>query len=69
MNLIAQGLVLHKYNPYKKEACCPFHKEKTPSFKWNDESNSWKCFGCGETLDIYRYLTEFRNMSFTEAVK
>ena len=68
-DIIAYGLGLDKYKPSKNEACCPFHKEKTPSFKWDSKRLQWKCFGCGETLDIYRYYTDFRTMSFTDAVK
>lgn len=68
-DIIAYGLGLDKYRPGKNEACCPFHREKTPSFKWSPKGYFWKCFGCGQLLDIYRYFTEFRHMSFTEAVK
>lgn len=68
-DLIAYGLNLEKYKPAKNEACCPFHREKTPSFKWDPKRLQWKCFGCGETMDIYRYLQEFRHMSFLEAAK
>ncbi len=34
---------------------CPFHSEKTPSFKINTETNRWKCFGChkgGSNIDL-----------------
>lgn len=68
-DIIAYGLNLEKYNAAKNEACCPFHKEKTPSFKWNDKEYFWKCFGCGEVMDVYKYLQEFKGMSFTDAVK
>ena len=27
----------------------------------------WRCHGCGEKIDIYRYYTEFEVMSFVEA--
>lgn len=66
---IAYGLGLEKYNPAKNSACCPFHQEKTPSFKWTNKGFFWKCFGCGEVMDIYRYLQEFKHMSFKEAVQ
>lgn len=67
-DIIAYGLGLEKYKPSKKEACCPFHREKTPSFKWSGKDLFWKCFGCGETMDIYRYLKQYKYMSFQEAV-
>lgn len=68
-DIIAYGLGLDKYRPSKNEAICPFHREKTPSFKWDSKHYTWKCFGCGETLDIYRYLQEFKHMTFPEAVR
>ena len=54
-DIIAHGLGLEKYKPHKNEACCPFHKEQNPSFKWYKEGLVWKCFACNETLDIYRF--------------
>ena len=68
MDIIAHGLGLEKYNPSKKHSKCPFHKEKTPSFKWDSRRLFFKCFGCGEILDIYRYLQEYKGMSFAKAV-
>ena len=51
------------------KACCPFHKEKTPSFTVNDEKGFYHCFGCGAHGDAIRFLTETRGLSFIDAVK
>ncbi len=49
--------------------CCPFHDEKTPSCKINDDLGSFYCFGCGAKGDIFTIYTELYNFSFPEAVK
>jgi DNA primase len=51
------------------KACCPFHKEKTPSFYVNDEKSFWHCFGCGVHGDAIGWLTEARGLPFMDAVK
>jgi len=49
--------------------CCPFHEEKTPSCKINDETGSYYCFGCGAKGDIFTIYTDLYNFSFPDAVK
>ena len=49
--------------------CCPFHDEKTPSCKINDDLGSYYCFGCGAKGDIFTIYTDLYNFSFPEAVK
>ncbi len=51
------------------KACCPFHKEKTPSFTVNPARESFKCFGCGEGGDVFSFLMKHDGMTFTDAVK
>ncbi|HEY6917408.1 MAG TPA: DNA primase, partial [Allosphingosinicella sp.] len=51
------------------KACCPFHKEKTPSFTVNDEKGFYHCFGCGAHGDAIRFLTDARGLPFMDAVK
>jgi len=48
--------------------CCPFHKEKTPSFKVNPDSGFWHCFGCGEGGDAFGFVMRTESLSFPEAV-
>ena len=51
------------------KACCPFHKEKTPSFTVNDEKGFYHCFGCGAHGDAIRFLTDAQGLPFMDAVK
>lgn len=48
---------------------CPFHSEKTPSFKVEDDKGFYYCFGCHETGDIFSFLQKSENLSFREAVE
>ncbi len=50
-------------------ACCPFHKEKTPSFAVNPSKQFFKCFGCGEHGTAITFLMKFKGLSFPEAIK
>src|SRR5262249_59603884 len=49
--------------------CCPFHKEKTPSFKVENERRNYKCFGCGAGGDAFKWLMETEGLSFPESVE
>lgn len=48
---------------------CPFHNEKSPSFKVNDDRGRYHCFGCGKDGDIVTFLMETEGLSFPEAVE
>lgn len=50
-------------------ACCPFHKEKTPSFHVNVPRNRYRCFGCNKRGDAISWLMEFHRCTFHEAVE
>lgn len=46
---------------------CPFHNEKTPSFKI--KGDMFKCFGCGKSGDAFTFIMETENINFFDAVK
>jgi DNA primase len=49
--------------------CCPFHGEKSPSFKVENERQAYKCFGCGAGGDAFKWLVETEGLTFPEAVE
>ena len=49
--------------------CCPFHNEKTPSCKINDDLGNFYCFGCGAKGDIFTIYQDLFNYTFLDAVK
>ncbi len=51
------------------KGCCPFHREKTPSFYVNDDKQFYHCFGCGAHGDAIGFVMQEGNLSFVEAVE
>lgn len=51
------------------KGCCPFHKEKTPSFYVNDDKQFYHCFGCGAHGDAIGFLMQHDNLSFIDAIE
>lgn len=49
-------------------ACCPLHGESTPSFKADDRDGFWKCHGCGEGGDQFKFLMLLNGVDFPAAV-
>ncbi|MHC1763881.1 MAG: DNA primase [Verrucomicrobiia bacterium] len=50
-------------------ALCPFHREKTPSFHVNPQRQIFHCFGCHKGGDVFRFIQDYENLSFPEAVR
>ena len=48
---------------------CPFHTEKTPSFSVHSTHQFYKCFGCGASGDVFKFVMEIERISFFEALK
>lgn len=73
-NIVSVVDVIEKYLDLYKcganlKACCPFHDERSASFFVSQEKNLFKCFGCGVSGDAFKFLQEFKKMSFTEAIE
>lgn len=67
-SLIGESIVL-KQKGRLFWGLCPFHGEKTPSFKVDPSLQLWKCFGCGEGGDVFRFVMKTENVDFPDAVR
>ena len=50
-------------------ACCPFHHEKTPSFAINEGEQYYHCFGCGESGNVIKFVSQMESLDFVDTVK
>jgi DNA primase len=58
------------FNPDKAGfMCCPFHAEKTASFKVYKGKGGWHCFGCGESGDEISFVRKLFGLSFPDTLK
>jgi len=65
-NLIGDGL---KKKGRYRVMCCPFHEEKTPSFKVDEQRGTFRCYGCGKSGNAITWVMEDKGLSFPGAVK
>ncbi len=66
--------VIQDYVQLKKKganwmACCPFHKEKTPSFSVSPTKEIFYCFGCHKGGSVFTFVMEIERVAFPEAIK
>lgn len=67
--------VVGSYNVHLKRAgsnllgLCPFHNEKTPSFNVRPAEQFFRCFGCGEKGDVFKFVQLMERVEFPEAIR
>lgn len=50
-------------------ACCPFHQEKTPSFKVSSDRQTYYCFGCKAKGNLPGFIMAIDNVEFVAAIE
>lgn len=65
--------IIGNFIPLKKAGVnyvcsCPFHTEKSGSFVVSPKKQIYHCFGCGVSGDVFKFLQEYKKLSFEEAV-
>ena len=48
---------------------CPFHDDTNPSMSVSKEKQIYTCFSCGATGNVFKFVMDYENISFIEAVK
>ena len=48
---------------------CPFHNEKSPSFSVSRDKQMYYCFGCGAGGNVFTFLMQYENFTFSEAMQ
>jgi DNA primase len=66
--------VVQDYVTLKKKganwmACCPFHKEKTPSFSVSPAKEIFYCFGCHKGGSVFNFVMEMERVAFPDAIR
>jgi len=65
--------VAEKYLQVKRSgrsyvSLCPFHNDSKPSMHINPEKGIFKCFSCGAGGDLFKFVSEYEKISFSETV-
>ena len=48
---------------------CPFHAEKSGSFNVREETKRYRCFGCGASGDVFKFIQEIEHLDFVGAIE
>ena len=65
--------VIGKYIPLTQKGknyfcVCPFHDDHSPSMSVSYDKQIYKCFSCGASGNVFTFVQNYENVSFSEAV-
>ncbi len=66
---IVSGYVRLKRSGSSYMGCCPFHREKTPSFHVSADKQLYHCFGCGAGGSVIQFIMNAEGLDFPDALR
>lgn len=66
--VIGRYQTLHRHGA-NYTGICPFHADSTPSLHVNVRMRIYKCFACGESGDVFKYVQHAEGVGFGEALR
>jgi len=69
VRIVGDYIKLKKDGAQNYSGLCPFHGEKSASFKVHATRQFYHCFGCHESGDVFKFIQKIENISFPEAVR
>ncbi len=66
---IASTYVTLRRNGNDYIGLCPFHREKTPSFRITTDKQLFYCFGCGSGGNLIDFIKKIENLDFVDSIK
>ena len=66
---VVSGYVKLKRSGSGFMGCCPFHREKTPSFHVSGDKQLYHCFGCGAGGSVMQFIMNAEGLDFPDALR
>ncbi|MDH3284635.1 MAG: DNA primase [Acidobacteriota bacterium] len=67
-DVVGESVTLRKAG-HSLVGLCPFHQEKTPSFRVDRDKGLFYCFGCQAGGDVFTFVKTIHGLEFPDAVK
>jgi len=67
-SIVEQHVTLRRRSG-KLEGLCPFHEERTPSFKIYESDQRYHCYGCGAHGDVFDFLHHMEGLDLRAAAE
>ena len=66
--------IVSKYIPLTQKGknffgVCPFHDDHSPSMSVSKDKQIYKCFSCGATGNVLKFIMDYENINFMEGLK